>query len=357
MTLTDEQCEVLGLMKGQSVSVGEISLITLNGQQVVQLKLSDKQREIMNVEQQVVLKSVTARAVGELAYLNTSVEEGLLVLSSDQVSVLTEEQLARVILSDVQYAVLGVEKDHVLTREDLTKLSLTPSQVEQLSLNAQQKSFLDQSQKESIQEAEEHAEKTKTLQDALRLAGILPTGKAIANQAVRSEAAKTEVQKSEPTVAAVKSYAEAVSEVREEKEEEGKEGLNAKVTIQLTAEQASILTREQLSSLKLTQSQLDKLGIEQDEVEDLTPSQLAQINFSQSQIAALKLTPTQLQKIPAGLGMRPKTPPMKSELTKKNSKPPMSRVVEMPLTEAATELAESDKTEAIKMHQAGEPCF
>ena len=34
MTLTDEQCEALGLMKGQSVSVGEISLITLNGEQV-----------------------------------------------------------------------------------------------------------------------------------------------------------------------------------------------------------------------------------------------------------------------------------------------------------------------------------
>ena len=34
LTLTPEQCDILGLVPGQTVSLNEISLISLNGEQV-----------------------------------------------------------------------------------------------------------------------------------------------------------------------------------------------------------------------------------------------------------------------------------------------------------------------------------
>ena len=43
----------------------------------------------------------------QLAYLNTSEEKGVLQLTSDQVEMITEEQIAKITLTQFQYAQLG----------------------------------------------------------------------------------------------------------------------------------------------------------------------------------------------------------------------------------------------------------
>ncbi|XP_063686306.1 kinesin-like protein KIF17 isoform X2 [Bolinopsis microptera] len=334
LTLTPEQCDILGLVKGQTVSLDEIALITLNGQQIIQLKLSDNQLASFSSQQKMIMSSVTSRAVQELAYLNTNEEAGLLQLTVDQIQMVSEEQIAKLTLTQSQFAQLGLDRSDVVSRDQIASLQLTASQLSQVSLTGQQVSFLSQDQKQKLNAALEVVENTGLLEEVLRLTGVIPVSKQAAKEGRTKGGKEKEIKEKESKE----------KDRKEEEEVRGPEEETSKAKfIRLTAEQASLLSKSQLESLVLTEEQLSLLGITEDEVKDLVPSQIAQLLFTQNQIAALKLSNNQLK------GMRSKT----SKLSDVNAKrKAMPRLQEMPLTEAAVEISDADQEEAIRMHQA-----
>eukprot|EP00116_Pleurobrachia_bachei_P003922 sb/3464184/ len=161
LKLTAEQCDILGLVPGQNFTIDEISLLSLNGEQIIQLKLTEEQIGLMNGEQRNCLSALTNRAVQELAYLKMKEEEGVLRLTEDQVAMLSEEQIARLTLNPAQTTTVALRLPGVsatvaaTTTTDKKKGENEKKKVKLVRLTAEQASLLTETQLMSLVLTEE----------------------------------------------------------------------------------------------------------------------------------------------------------------------------------------------------------